>query len=451
MRHDTFNRLCRAQIKPQCLLHPTRFIFERLDRLDAQTNAFWTVFSSNSYHHRFAAFEKIAILRKTFRKEHGFKLTTGIRKLHDTHLVASASLAFLTGRDSACQTPGICTALHSSRKIGPALNAHTVENLTIFIQRMSGQVKAYRLKFTMELFWRQPGCCLWQDQLFFRCSRKAENIWLATCCIFLRALCKAHDAVHAGAHSGAITPEAIQRACIDQAFRHTSIDDFRIDPLAKILETFKRLLSPYVDDVVYSRFANALDRRQRIENLSFAHLKCAEGSHDGWCHDIDTQTIGLAPEVIELVGVGHIVGHRRGEKLDRIMRLHVGGLIRHDRVCCGVRLIEAIVGELGQQVEDHIRLRLIDTACNRPFDETNALLVHLHADLLTHGATQKVSFTERVARKHLRDLHYLLLINDNALRFLDQAINFRVNGGDFLLTILTRIIGRDILHRTRTI
>ncbi|MND99448.1 hypothetical protein D3C80_918340 [compost metagenome] len=203
--------------------------------------------------------------------------------------------------------------------------------------------------------------------------------------------------------------------------------------------------------MVHSRFANALNRCQRVENLLFANFKWAEGSHDRWCHHIDTQTIGLAAEIVELVGVGHIVGHRSREELDWIMRLHIGGLVRHDCIGCGMRLVEAIVSELGQQVENHIRLRLVDTAFNRTIDETNALLVHLLADLLTHRATQKVSFTERIARKHLRDLHNLFLIDDNALRFLDKAVDFRVNGGDFLLTVLTCIIGRYVLHRPRTI
>src|SRR5690606_42053298 len=44
-----------------------------------------------------------------------------------------------------------------------------------------------------------------------------------------------------------------------------------------------------------------------------------------------------------------------------------------------------------------------------------ALLIHFLADFLSHGATQKVSFTERIAGKHLCDLHYLFLIDDNAL------------------------------------
>ncbi len=116
-----------------------------------------------------------------------------------------------------------------------------------------------------------------------------------------------------------------------------------------------------------------------------------------------------------------------------------------------MRLVEAVVSELSQQVENHIRLSLINTTFDRTINKTDTLLVHFFADFFTHRAAQKISFTERIAGKHLCDLHHLFLINDNALRFLDQIVDFWMNGGDFLLTVLARIIGRDVFHRTRAI
>ncbi len=78
MRRDMADSIGRAQIEPHRLLHPAGFVFKRLDSLDAQADTLGTVFRLNSNHHRLAAFQKIAILRQPFRKQHRFKLAARI-------------------------------------------------------------------------------------------------------------------------------------------------------------------------------------------------------------------------------------------------------------------------------------------------------------------------------------------------------------------------------------
>jgi hypothetical protein len=86
-----------------------------------------------------------------------------------------------------------------------------------------------------------------------------------------------------------------------------------------------------------------------------------------------------------------------------------------------------------------------------PVDEALALLVHLRLDLLAHGAAQKVGFAERIARQDLGDLHHLFLVDDDALGFL-QAGNRSSDGSIRLfLAVLAGVVGRDVLHRARTI
>ena len=80
-------------------------------------------------------------------------------------------------------------------------------------------------------------------------------------------------------------------------------------------------------------------------------------------------------------------------------------------------------------------------------DETVALLVHLLLDLLAHGAAQQVGFAERIARQHLGDLHHLFLVDDNALRFVDEVIDPRMDRVDLLLAMLAGVVDRDVLHR----
>ncbi|MCY1493744.1 hypothetical protein D9M68_275870 [compost metagenome] len=133
------------------------------------------------------------------------------------------------------------------------------------------------------------------------------------------------------------------------------------------------------------------------------------------------------------------------------MRLHIGGLVGDDGVSRCVRLVEAVVGELGEQVENQVRLRLRHFVLHGAVDEAGALLIHFLLDLLTHGAAQKIGFAERVAREHLGDLHHLLLVDDNALRFLEQMVDLRMNRLDFFLAMFASIVDRDVLHRARAI
>ena len=86
-----------------------------------------------------------------------------------------------------------------------------------------------------------------------------------------------------------------------------------------------------------------------------------------------------------------------------------------------------------------------------PLDEYTALLFHLGADLLAHGATKQIGLPERVAGQFLGDLHHLFLVDDDALRLLDEMVDLRMDRGDLLLAMLAGIIGRDVLHRPGTV
>ena len=88
-----------------------------------------------------------------------------------------------------------------------------------------------------------------------------------------------------------------------------------------------------------------MQRRQRIVDGVAGDLELDAGTVDRGRLDLDRQPLRLGAEFGELVGVAHAERHRRGEELDRIVRLHVGGLIGDQRVGGGVALVEAVVGE----------------------------------------------------------------------------------------------------------
>ena len=102
-------------------------------------------------------------------------------------------------------------------------------------------------------------------------------------------------------------------------------------------------------------------------------LEIYAGAVDRGRLDLDAEPLRLGAEFRKLVGIRHVVGHRRGEELDRIVRLHVGGLVGDERVGRRMALVEAVVGKPRQQFEDRLRLPLLDAVLHRAFDEALAL------------------------------------------------------------------------------
>jgi hypothetical protein len=88
-----------------------------------------------------------------------------------------------------------------------------------------------------------------------------------------------------------------------------------------------------------------------------------------------------------------------------------------------VGLVEAVIGELVEEVPDLQRLGLIDAVLGRALQELGPFGVHRLLDLLAHGAAQKVGAAERIARHLLRDLHHLFLVDDDALRLVEDVID----------------------------
>jgi hypothetical protein len=112
-----------------------------------------------------------------------------------------------------------------------------------------------------------------------------------------------------------------------------------------------------------------------------------------------------------------------------------------------VALVEAVVRELGEQLEDLLGLGPLDAARDRPGHEALALLLHLGADLLAHGAPQQVGLAERVAGQHLGDLHHLFLVDDDAEGLGQDRLERRMRIVGRLAAVLARAIGRDVGHR----
>ena len=110
------------------------------------------------------------------------------------------------------------------------------------------------------------------------------------------------------------------------------------------------------DDAVDRLAADAAQRRERVVDGVAVDVEVDARAVDRRRLDLDAEPLGLGAEFGELVGVAHVERHRRGQELDRIVRLHIGGLIGDQRIGRGVALVEAVVGEFRQQFEDRFGL-----------------------------------------------------------------------------------------------
>ena len=110
-------------------------------------------------------------------------------------------------------------------------------------------------------------------------------------------------------------------------------------------------------------------------------------------------------------------------------------------------LVEAVVGELVEQVPHLLGLGLADPVRLRPLQEQGLLRVHLRLDLLAHRPAQEVGAAEAEARQLAGDLHHLLLVDDDALGLVEHPVDGRMQALARLAAVLDVAELGDVLHR----
>ena len=117
-----------------------------------------------------------------------------------------------------------------------------------------------------------------------------------------------------------------------------------------------------------------------------------------------------------------------------MVRLEPGGLVGDHRIGSGVRLVEAVFGELGHQVEQVLGQCRIVALLFRPLGDGGAVRGHFFGFFLAHRPAQHVGPAQRIAADDLRNLHHLFLIHDHAVGRLQAGFQIIVVIVDLLLT-----------------
>ncbi len=159
-----------------------------------------------------------------------------------------------------------------------------------------------------------------------------------------------------------------------------------------------------------------------------------------------------AANMRELVGVAHVERHGGGEELLAVVRLHVGRVIADQRVGGGVRFVEAVAGELVDQLEDVGGVVLLDAVLHGAGDEARLLAWPCSALSFLPMARRRMSaWPSDEAAHHLGDLNDLLLVDDDAVGLLEDRLQQRMQAVDRLLAVLAVDVGRDVVHRAGAI
>ena len=157
-----------------------------------------------------------------------------------------------------------------------------------------------------------------------------------------------------------------------------------------------------------------------------------------------------------------IVDHRRhksSHKFYRIVVFQPGGLKGDNRIGGGMGFIKGILGKVDHIVVYFIGHGLADSipdAARNVFllvsvDKVLPFLLHHLYLFFGHGAAQDIASPVGIARQVTHDLHHLLLVNNAAVRRLENRLQLRTVIAYQLRMALSVDVLRNKIHRTRTV
>ena len=121
--------------------------------------------------------------------------------------------------------------------------------------------------------------------------------------------------------------------------------------------------------------------------------------------------------------------------------------------------VESVLGKIHHGIVDLIRRLLADSVCNTALDplllisvnEIVALRINDILLFLTHRTADVIRLSHGIAGKILHDLHDLLLVDDTAVRRLQDRFQFLAGVCYALRLVFSLNVLWNEIHRTRTV
>ena len=224
-----------------------------------------------------------------------------------------------------------------------------------------------------------------------------------------------------------ITVQLIKRPSPREHLKRSFAHTFEIHTPGKIKHGAKGPIAATIGNQPHRLNTDIFQRAKPIDQRALGHVKpCLRAIHTRG----DVGEIEPFAHLIkidrQLICEMQITIHNPGHKLNRMIGLEPSGLIAHHRIGGRMGFVKAIVGEFIEQIPGRFGGFFIHPIVRRAGQKLGPFRVHRLLDFFAHGAAQQIGAPQRIARHLTRNFHHLLLVNNNALRLIQDMIDRRM-------------------------
>ncbi len=290
-------------------------------------------------------------------------------------------------------------------------------------------------------------------------THKVEHVGLARLAVLPEQLGLPNGPVQIGKEEGSARFHRVEPTRLYEALQHPLVDRLAVYALDQVRKTLVGSTPlPFIHDQPGRRVPHSLDRSEaESDGVARPLLALDRGKAVSRLIDVRAEHPNLhlrafRNEVGKLVRIAQLAGKDPRHEGNRMVGLQVSGLVADDAIGRGVRLVEAIARKFFQDVEDLVRLLLVDLVdLLSPLHENFPLLGHFLGLLLAHGPPQDVGSAKRITCNPTGRLHDLLLIDHDPVGLLADILEQRMrklDGGGILLAL--DVVGNP-LHGARAV
>ena len=236
--------------------------------------------------------------------------------------------------------------------------ADAPHDIAVFVHRMAGEVKARGLLLHGHFFARGVFLHLRHGDGgdLLPLGAVAEEVELAGDILLLLAVDAVDDRPGDLYEGAALAAHAVEGAGADQAVDRAAVEVLARHAAAEFLEAAEFAAElPLGHEAVDHAPADALDRDEAEADVPARDREVGLGLVDVRRQQADAHFAAFGDILGHLRAVFKHAREQRGHILARVVALHVGRAVGHDRVADGVRLVEGVAGEVEDLVVDRVR------------------------------------------------------------------------------------------------